>query len=293
MRWESAVEAGSTVSPHYDPMIAKLIVSGADRTVALAALRRSLDQLIIDGVPSTASFHRWLVDQAPVIEGRVTTRFLDEHALPNIAPELDPAHLAALAWIAAGRSVTDGDPWTALPRFRTTPHTSPTAIGLASKNGSIIEVELSFDELEAVRLVDGRLVWVDGEGVRRSTVAVVGPAGSDRSHRRVAVNLAGGTHGYAVVSRSARWSADLGSGHVVEGALVAPFPGAIAEVMVGVGDVVEEGQTLVVLEAMKMLHPLAASGRGTVAEVRTTVGDQVESHAVLITFESPPSPETD
>ncbi len=109
----------------------------------------------------------------------------------------------------------------------------------------------------------------------------------------MAINLAGGTHGFAVVSRSARWSADVGSGHAVDGALVAPFPGAIAEITVAVGDVVEEGQTLVVLEAMKMLHPLAASGRGTIAEVRAVVGDQVESHAVLITFEAPSSPESD
>jgi 3-methylcrotonyl-CoA carboxylase alpha subunit len=279
-RWESAVEPGSEVSPHYDPMIAKLIVDGHDRSAALAALRRALDLLIIDGLPSTAPFHRWLIDQPPVVEGRVTTRFLDEHTLPAITPRLDPARVAALAWVAAGRLRSDENPWTALSRFRMTPHHSPVSVGLEAKDGTLTDVTLDSHALNGLRLHGATLEWPDADGVTRQNVVAVGD-------RRVAVNIDGATHGYRVVPRSARWSAIVGSGHAVEGALVAPFPGAVAEVTVAVGDDVSEGQTLVVLEAMKMLHPLPASGDGTVAEVRVRPGDQVESHAVLLTFEPP------
>jgi biotin carboxyl carrier protein len=79
-----------------------------------------------------------------------------------------------------------------------------------------------------------------------------------------------------------------GAGAADASALVAPFPATVTEVAVAVGDVVAEGQTVVVIEAMKMLHTMAASGRGTVAEVRVGPGDQVESSAVLVSFAPEP-----
>ncbi len=285
IRWESAVEAGSMVSPHYDPMIAKLIVHAADRESALAGLRRALDELIIDGLPSTAPFHRWLIDQPPVVAGRVTTRFLDEHEFPHLDPSIHPARVAAMAWTVAARARAADNPWSALDSFRTTPHRSPTTIGLGAKDGSVVEVALDDAQIVGATLRGSRFDWVDTDGVRRAAPVVI-----DVELGRVAINVDGGTHGYAVVSRSQRWSAAAGVGHAVDGALVAPFPGAIAEVNVAAGDVVEVGQTLVVLEAMKMLHPLVADGNGTVAEVRAVVGTQVESHAVLITFVPSESP---
>ena len=83
VRWESALAVGTEVTPEYDAMIAKLVVSGADRSHALSAMQFALDHLILAGVATTQGFHRWLIDQTPVIDGRVTTRFLDDAVLPE------------------------------------------------------------------------------------------------------------------------------------------------------------------------------------------------------------------
>ena len=77
VRWDSGVVAGSTITPHFDSMIAKLIVASHDRPSALAAMRSALDELLIAGVTTTAGFHRWLLDREELIDATVTTRLLD------------------------------------------------------------------------------------------------------------------------------------------------------------------------------------------------------------------------
>ncbi|NNE13074.1 MAG: ATP-grasp domain-containing protein, partial [Ilumatobacter sp.] len=138
-RWDAAVREGDEVTPYYDSMIAKLIVWDEDREAALATLRGHLDGLRIDGLVTTAPFHRWLVDQEPVVAGRVTTRFLDETAIPA-----DPARAvpyAARAW--------NGGPTSArtlfeqLGSFRLTPHRPDVPLVLRSVDGELHEVKPS------------------------------------------------------------------------------------------------------------------------------------------------------
>ena len=125
-RWDAAVREGDEVTPFYDSMIAKLIVWDADRPAALDTLRGWLDGLWIEGVVTTGPFHRWLVDQQPVVDGRVTTRFLDETPVPA-----DPAAAAADAaavWSELGRGADSGRPslFTDLAGLRLTPHRPPS-----------------------------------------------------------------------------------------------------------------------------------------------------------------------
>jgi biotin carboxyl carrier protein len=104
----------------------------------------------------------------------------------------------------------------------------------------------------------------------------------------VAVNVGGHTHTFTVPTRSERWAPSAEEGHGHAGAVVAPFPAIVAEVLVGPGEHVAGGDGVVVIEAMKMLHTLVASGPGTVDEVRVTPGDQVASEQVLVTFQTAP-----
>ena len=261
-RWDSGVVEGSVVSPHYDAMLAKLIVFGADRPTALTNLRRALDGLLVGGVVTNSGFHRWLIDQDPLIAGRITTRFLDETDVSTAVDAAAAAMVAAECWRAHVRSAADTGPWSALPNFSTTPHRLRRPIHLQHHSGEVISVD------------DGA---TDGS-IRSSVVTLV-------RGRAIAVNVGGYSHTFRVVGRTEAWTPTADESDVRAGSIVSPFPSVVTEVHVAVGDDVHAGDVVVVIEAMKMLHSLAAAGRGTVIEVRVAVGDQVQTNQVLVTFE--------
>jgi acetyl/propionyl-CoA carboxylase alpha subunit len=276
VRWDSGIEAGSEITPHYDSMIAKLVVGGPDRASARRRLAAALDDLVVAGVVTNAGFHRWLVDQEPVVAGRVTTRFLDETALPGV-PDVEPAaRLAALAWDAARDRHPANGPWGALGSFRLVPHRPTRPVVLVHQTGETHEIEPQGD----ARL-DGSHLVVHHDGVtRRHAVAV------DTDARRVAVTVDGHTHAFDVPTRSEHWAPAAATGHGHAGAIIAPFPAVVTEVAAAPGDAVNAGHVLVVVEAMKMLHSLAAAGPGVVDEVRVAVGDQLASDQILVTFQT-------
>jgi acetyl/propionyl-CoA carboxylase alpha subunit len=259
VRWDSAVVAGSEITPYYDAMVAKLIVAGADRATALRRLGAALDELVLGGLVTNTGFQRWLIDREPVRDGRVTTRFLDETELPS-RPE--PASAAAAeAWAAAvSSSVDHASVWFGAGSFSLTPHRRSLPRVVVDADGVAHEVARGADS-------------------DRAAVASVSLA-----DRTVAVNVDGHTQTFSVPSRSQRWAPVGAGGHGSAGAVVAPFPGGVTEVAVSVGSTVAAGDPVVVIEAMKMLHTLTAAGPGTVEEVRVAVGDQVASNQVLVTF---------
>src|SRR5690606_15366662 len=106
----------------------------------------------------------------------------------------------------------------------------------------------------------------------------------DVAARRVVVVFEDHTFTFAVLTPTERWSSTAGPTHGSVAAITAPFPGVVAEVHVASGDRVERGQTVAVIEAMKMLHPLVAPGARTVAAVRVVVGDSIAAHETLIEF---------
>jgi len=141
VRFESGVECGSVVTPHYDSMLAKLIVSGPDRETARRRLAAALDELLIGGLVTNTGFHRWLVDQPPVVAGRVTTRMLEHSAFEPPAERIDEAAaLAATAWSTARRAARSAGPWNALGSFRTTTHAPERLVFLRDRDGAIREV---------------------------------------------------------------------------------------------------------------------------------------------------------
>jgi acetyl/propionyl-CoA carboxylase alpha subunit len=259
VRWDSAVVAGSEITPYYDAMVAKLIVAGADRATALRRLGAALDELVLGGLVTNTGFQRWLIDREPVRDGRVTTRFLDETELPS-RPE--PASAAAAeAWAAAvSSSVDHASVWFGAGSFSLTPHRRSLPRVVVDADGVAHEVARGADS-------------------DRAAVASVSLA-----DRTAAVNVDGHTQTFSVPSRSQRWAPVGVGGHGSAGAVVAPFPGGVTEVAVSVGSTVAAGDPVVVIEAMKMLHTLTAAGPGTVEEVRVAVGDQVASNQVLVTF---------
>ncbi|MBW2724674.1 MAG: ATP-grasp domain-containing protein [Deltaproteobacteria bacterium] len=263
VRWESGVEPGSEITPHYDSMVAKLVVHGRDRDEARRRLARALDVILIGGLPTNTGFHRWLIDQAPVVEGRVTTRFLETCAFPDADDGAAAAQHAANAWSAARQQVRTPGAWSALGSFRVTPHRPSSAVALRDRLGAVHEVL-------AVRADEGP----------RHPVAV------DLRAREVVVNLHGQSHSFQVLSRSEHWapsadSEDQDSAEVTR----SPFPAVVTETPVAAGDTVHAGDVVIVIEAMKMLHSLTTRGAGTVKAVHVSVGDSVDSKQVLVSYE--------
>jgi len=261
VRWDSAVVEGDEITSFYDPMIAKLIVDGVDRDTARRRLSRALEQLVVGGLVTNTGFHRWLIEQPPIAEGRVTTRFLDETEVPAAPP---PAIAeAATVWRHAQQAARSSGVWQALGTFRVTPHRSIQAV--------------------VVQTLDGELHESDA-----LTTGAASPIASvSLAARSIAVNVDGHTHTFTVPTRAERWAPAGSEGHGHASAIVAPFPGAVTEVPVVPGQHVAGGEPVVVIEAMKMLHTLTAAGPGIVAEVRVSPGDQVATNHVLVTFEPP------
>jgi 3-methylcrotonyl-CoA carboxylase alpha subunit/geranyl-CoA carboxylase alpha subunit len=272
VRWDSAIETGSVISPHYDSMVAKLIVSDIDRPATLAKMRGALDRLVVGGLTTNSGFHRWLLDQQPLIDGRITTRFLDETTIPSPSDHNrdQAARAAATANIHQRLSSRAAGPWSELTRFSLTPRRSTQKLALRHHDGTVVEVSLA-------DLNVGRPDHDEGP------IAYIRAAPVGRGHA-IAVNVSGATHTFEPVSRSELWAPADESHGSKAGAITAPFPAVVAEIRVKPGDEVGAGDVVVIIEAMKMLHSLAATGPGTVDEIRVAVGDQVESKQILATF---------
>lgn len=283
VRWDSGIELGSRVTPYYDPMIAKLIVHGPDRAVALRRLCVALDELVVGGLVTNASFQRWLLVQGAVAKGRVTTRFLDEADLPATRPVDEAAECAARAWIAARDVERSAGAWGALGPFRVTPAVAHRRVALADPSGGVFEVDVSSPS-EGPAAAFGSHFEVTLDGVMSRV-----PVSVDLSNRSVAVVLGAHTFTFRVLSRSEHWAPSAQAGHGSADAVVAPFPAVVTEVPVEPGYEVAAGDVVIVIEAMKMLHSLTAKGPGVVEEVRVAAGDSVASKQVLVTFRSDPA----
>ena len=137
VRWDAGIEAGSEISPHYDSMVGKLIVHGADRADAVQRVQQALDSLRVGGPVTNTGFLWWLARQPAVVDGRVTTRWLDETDLPA-APDAAPAaSAAARAWRSARPVARSNSPWAVADR-RFTPQPSTQTIELR-RNGEAWE----------------------------------------------------------------------------------------------------------------------------------------------------------
>jgi len=242
VRWDAAIEAGSTITPHYDPMIAKLIVHGAGRDAAISALAGALDGLLLGGVVTNGGFHRWLIDRPEFRAGRITTRFLDEAELP------DDYGVAAAAAIAAFRPTGTG-PWAGGDR-RFTPHEPSRTVAVRDLHGEIYDV-----------------VPVPGPAVD----GVVNVGGQSHTFVRLSRSerwapASAGAHGAAnaIVAPFPAVVAEVPvePGQAVDGAdavivieamkmlhtLTAGGPGVVADVRVAPGDQVETNQILATFE---------------------------------------------
>ena len=257
IRIDSGVEEGDRIGPHYDPMIAKIIVHAGRRDQAIADLAGLLSGIEVWPVKTNAGFLANAVLHGEFGDGDVDTGFIPRHIdtlVPPPEPEEGIWRLAAAAMEAAEHGSGDNqDPWQLMPGLRLNqPETERVAI---SHRG----------ETRVIDLADG------------------GPmsAGSATFVDELVVFHQGQAFGFDLPGRSGASSSVAGG----DGSVISPMPGRIISVDAKQGEKVAKGQKLLTLEAMKMEHSLTAPFDGMVAELDAKEGAQVSEGTLLARIE--------
>ncbi|NKW91002.1 acetyl-CoA carboxylase biotin carboxylase subunit [Rhodobacteraceae bacterium R_SAG9] len=284
IRIDTGVRIGDEVSPYYDPMLAKLITHGDTRDEALRALTPALDNTAVLGVTTNVPFLRDLLNHTEVQNGTATTSFLDG-TYPD-GPPKPPLTSQTIALTAALLLRSESDTAQAQSLL------SDTALtGFSSDGGLPIPLDLSLDG-------DLHRLTATGVGTDRITVSGDGWSHTVSNDLRIdglrttahhAPDGMGGlylqTAGHHLhVTRAQPWAT---TDAVATGALTAPMPGLLVALNVAAGDTVQKGDTLAVLEAMKMQHQLTAAADGIVAALHVEAGQQLSKGALILTMEDP------
>jgi 3-methylcrotonyl-CoA carboxylase alpha subunit len=293
VRIDAGVREGDTITPHYDPMIAKLIVHGLNRAAALNRLAAALAGVHIAGATTNVAFLAALARDPDFAAGRVDTGLIARHIETLTATPAPPDAATALAAIVALRLCqprSDPDPWARLAGWR---HWSDAKqYATLERDGARLErlvtarghgrftVEGGAEPVElTVEAEDADTFRVTRDGLRSRAHAALSP-------ERVTVFMDGASYGFALPDVLGVEDEAGAAGDVV----TAPMPGLVRSVSVGPGAAVARHDPVVVLEAMKMEHTLTAPRDGTVAEVRVAPGDQVTDGAVLLAL-APEAPD--
>ena len=273
-RIDTGFAAGDSVTPYYDPMIAKVIVHGADRAEALATLVRELDAAVVIGPKTNLAFLRRLMRSPEFAAGTIDTGFIDAN-LGRLGAEPHPPDKAAVH--AAARLLLDRrdkgresplnpfDPWRIADLFE-----------LIGSRRIGLDVDVDGVPMR-VHLIDGANVdpVSDGDGAEKVSLhEAKGGVYAFACGRQAFVEL---------IDPFAKAEAGAQEG---DGAIRAPMNGRVVKVAVEEGETVEAGQRLAVVEAMKMEHALVAPHAGAVRDLTVTLGDQVEMGQRLMRVEA-------
>jgi 3-methylcrotonyl-CoA carboxylase alpha subunit len=272
MRVETGVRQGDAISPYYDPMIAKLVVHAGDRHSALGALTTALKNTEIAGSVTNIGFLAALAQDADFAAGDVDTGLIGrKQAALTEMPQPDATIIGRAALAASGmRGLTsDDDPWASLPGYS---HFHPIERQVSLHRGT--------EELKAGVTAQGNgryAVRLDGPPSIALTQADLAGTVSWPGH--VAAFATGITYTFTVPDPFAS-AAEAEAG---AGSMRAPMPGLVKLVRAAQGDAVKKGQPLLILEAMKMEHTIAAQHDGVIADIASE-GAQVTDGTVLVRF---------
>ena len=281
VRLDTGFVAGDEVSTFYDAMLAKVIAWAPTRDQAARALAGTLERAALHGLTTNRDQLIASLRHPAFLAGELTTGFYEDHPEVTSRAEADP-HVGLVGAVAlADHRQRTARVQSRIPAGFRTVVSQPqvTRFGIGSTGDGEIEVAWHggregfrpADPDSGVRVLDvapGR-VLLEVDGVRTTY----------RTRVLDDAVLVDGPRGGATLRILPRF-VDPAS-QVAEGSLLAPMPGTVVGVHASVGDAVTQGQTLVVMEAMKMQHTIAAPYAGVVSELPATEGQQVEAGAVL------------
>jgi 3-methylcrotonyl-CoA carboxylase alpha subunit len=288
VRIDSGVRQGDAISIHYDPMIAKLIVWDTDRPAAVRRLARALDQARIAGLATNLDFLRAIARHPAFAAAELDTGFISRHAaelLPPPAPAASEDIALAALGLVLGRTRDRANPWgladgwrmndEAVETLRLADRDTEIAAAVRYRRHGSLSIGTPDGPVEvAGTLADGVLTARLGDRTMRATIVATG--------EKIAVLRDGADRVFGIIDPLAHAGEEAGGGS----RLTAPMPGRVIAVLVEAGAKVTKGQPLIVLEAMKMEHTVAAPADGTVTSLPFTAGDQVDEGVALIGFEA-------
>ena len=290
VRVDTGVGSGSSVSPYYDSLLAKVIAHAPTRAGAVRALRRALATAHLHGPMTNRDQLLRILDDPAFQAGDLHTGFLDDD---RRAEPIAGDRGLALAAVALAEQAT-----------RRAGAGRLAGIPSGWRNNPAVDQSVELDDGGDTATVTYRLghdghIAVDGELVDATVVA----AASDE----VILDVAGISRTFTIGRLGDERFVDAPDGHrrvrllprhpdpdtaLAAGSLTAPMPGTVRRVLAAPGQAVTAGAALVVIEAMKMEHQIAAPGDGTVADVLVAVGDQVETGQVLLVLDEPSEPQS-
>ncbi|NCV85428.1 MAG: acetyl/propionyl/methylcrotonyl-CoA carboxylase subunit alpha [Oxalobacteraceae bacterium] len=285
VRIDAAVRQGDAITPHYDPMIAKLIVHGDDRSQALARMQQALNAIEIVGPSTNVAFLSRLIATPAFAGAELDTGLIERHHALLFPPaDAVPVEMLAL-WLAKlmASDTARHDPWDSVQGWRLNGSYRRTlrfecddqdfelnleysrdGWRMTTQSQQALLNHIAIDQADVSIQIDGR--HLSGRVVRDD----------DRFHV-----FWQGQH------RVISWSdpiAHAGESESEGGRLTAPMPGKIVQLMVDEGASVEKGAPLLIMEAMKMEHTISAPANGKVEALNYAVGDQVAEGAQLLSF---------
>ncbi|MFJ2281074.1 acetyl/propionyl/methylcrotonyl-CoA carboxylase subunit alpha [Pseudomonas sp. NPDC087803] len=285
-RIDHGLREGQAISPFYDPMLGKLIAHGATREEARRKLLRAVQDSVLLGVQSNQRLLVSLLQHPQFVSGEFSTAFIAQHftdhpCLHAYAPTAEELAIAAVLFYQSGaqahRAPLKG--WrnnAGVPlNYRLGLEQQDWSLQLLADGDGRFTVNVMQRALTlTVIACDERALTLEVDGLRqRHAYRIVGEALWLFTHPG---NLRLEDRTHALISSQTS---------VSSGTLRAPMDGAIVEVLVSEGSPVSKGQLLVVLEAMKMEHPLKAGIDGVLKRVQVKVGDQVKNRQVLLQVE--------
>ncbi|QDC10150.1 3-methylcrotonyl-CoA carboxylase [Oceanicola sp. D3] len=273
-RVDTGVREGDVISPHYDPMIAKLTCHGATRAEARAALAEGLAATEVAGVVTNLGFLGRLIDHAGFRAGDVETGLIARDLEALTAPCTEPELLALAALAALG--LNEGGPgegfalWAPLSWPVTLLRGAEPVEGrISALGGGAYGVEIGGAEMRAERGPEG---WrIDGRSLKARAEVIGGEVQVFGAEPMV----------FALPD-----PLEVGAEAAGEGAILAPMPGVVRSLHVRAGETVQAGDRLAVMEAMKMEHVMRAPHDGVVAELAVAAGDQLEAGALIVRIEA-------
>jgi 3-methylcrotonyl-CoA carboxylase alpha subunit len=310
IRIDAGVDAGDAISPYYDPMIAKIIASGEDKSEAIRAMRGALGSLELRGLNTNLDFLRWLVAHPQFESGDFSTRFIERYYTPGAfaAPPVEVLAGGAAILALAPLHKDAKDAWTGIS-WRQAQQQIPCRFVVEGRAYQALLSRISGQESRwQVKISQGEAVIHDGSLEIDLPNDVARAGGFSGQASGIPLRFDGGDarHNVILVGRrdcecTLAWQ---GMQYVVrqappvstetlataihvrdEDTLESPMPGKVLKVLAKPGDLVSEDQPLVIIEAMKMEFTVRAPHDGIVAAIHYQEGDQVSVGDILAEME--------
>jgi 3-methylcrotonyl-CoA carboxylase alpha subunit len=304
VRVDTGVRAGDSISIYYDPMLAKLIVWGADRDAAIGQFQSALAETQVAGFKTNIGFLARLAGHPAFKAADLDTRFIERHRADLLAPPLPTSDKAfALATLglllkrgeearqAAFASADPWSPWAYSNGWRLNDEGRAELrlrdLSIGGESEKPIEVIYRRGGGWSIAPAGGRAFEAQGELAADGKLSgIIGDEKASalwvRTGSEISLFTREGAHRFAIADRLH----EAEDAELPGGRLVAPMPGRVISLLVEPGAHVEANQPVIVLEAMKMEHTLRAPSRGTVAAFRFAAGEQVDEGVELVDFDA-------